>query len=71
MIYGTAAVMGFSPREADLMHWDEFVALAEAFAQANGEGKHPRDMTDEEMDIGDKLLEEVERRNAARRANGN
>jgi hypothetical protein len=69
-IYGTGAVLGFSPREVDEMSFDEFAACVDGFNQANGSGKrHPRDMTDQEMDEGDRLLEEVERRNAARRAN--
>lgn len=61
--------MGFSPREVDAMSFDEFEACVKGFNEANGDGgpRHPRDISDEEMDEGDRLLEEVERRNAARR----
>lgn len=49
------------------MSFEEFEACVVGYNKANGGGKkHPRDATDAEMDEGLALLEEVERRNAAR-----
>lgn len=62
--------MGFTPRQVDEMSFAEFEACLAGYNKSQGGGKkHPRDMTDAEMDEGDRLLEEVERRNA-RRLNG-
>lgn len=51
------------------MSFEEFEACIDGYNKANSGGKRsPKDITDAEFDEAEKLLEEVERRNAARKA---
>lgn len=49
-IYGTGAVLGFSPREIDQMTLWEFAAAVEGWSKANGGESKPEAPSEEEHD---------------------
>ncbi len=64
--------MGFTPREVDAMSFPEFDACLTAFNRFHGGKKGASSISDADFEEGESLLDEVERRNAARMiSNGN
>lgn len=63
--------MGFTPTEVDAMSFEEFDACLIGHNKAHGGKRSPKNLTEAQIDEAEKLLEEVEARNAARLRNGN